>query len=78
MDVDDALELCEDIITMIDEDLDLIEKQEQSDRCQEFCESVREQVTGISETIEDRGRVTDRQASALENWKAGLEKWIGN
>jgi hypothetical protein len=76
MDLDEALELCEEIITMIDEDRDLEEAQERNDRCMAFCESVREKVSDMSETIEDRGRVTEGQATALENMKAGLDRWI--
>ncbi len=63
----DAILLCDEILDMLD---DLPE------RAQEFSDSIREWVEGINYTILENRRVTENQATALENMKMAVEKWI--
>ncbi len=56
----DVLGLCEDV----------------PEAGQEYAESVYEKVSSIMETISSKERVTDRQLEAMQNMRAGLEKWI--
>lgn len=66
-DADEAMELCDEILDLIDE---------LPDRAQDFAESVGEKVRSIRETVEQRGMATDGQLTALENMKAGVERWF--
>jgi len=72
MDKDDALELIDEIITLIDEEV----PERAWDRAASFFEDVREKVVDMSQTIHNTGRCTERQAKALEGWKAGISKWL--
>jgi len=67
--VNEAVELCEEIYEMID---DLPE------RAEEFGDSVKAKTLDIHKTIEDREVVTPMQMQALQNMRAGLEKWFPN
>jgi len=70
MDVTEAMEV-------VDEINDLIEEYDgDSDDARDFFDSVLEKADGILQTIENRGRVTDNQAAALENMLGGVRKWI--
>lgn len=40
-----------------------------------FAESVREKVESICETVRGNERVSEAQWSALENMRAGVERW---
>ena len=64
----------EDAIVLCDEILELIE--ELPDDAEDFGMQVGERVDDIKEWIEDNERCTDPQATALENMKAGVERWI--
>ena len=44
----------------------------------DFAESVANATLDIGEWIEQNKHLTDRQREALENMKAGAEKWIDN
>lgn len=65
--VSEALDIADECMSMID-DLPT--------RGQEFGESVCERVRGIVETIEESGRVTEKQREALENMRDGLSRWM--
>lgn len=61
---EEALNECETIQEMCDE------------VCNSFSDSVSEKVNSISETIEEREHVTDRQNQALGNMRDAIAKWI--
>jgi len=67
MDWEEALTFCKDLLNDID---DLPE------RAEDFAESVREKVESIQEFVEDAELVTARQVEALENIRAGVDKWL--
>ena len=46
------------------------------ERGEDFAQSVIDKVNSIKQTIETNERFTVGQKTALENMKAGLEKWI--
>ena len=46
------------------------------DRCADFLDDVRSQVSDVGETVARTGRVTERQRDALDNWTAAVEKMI--
>lgn len=70
MDITEAMEV-------VDEINDLIEEYDgDSEDARDFFDSVSEKADGILQTIENRGRVTDNQAAALENMLDGVRKWI--
>jgi hypothetical protein len=64
---EEALALCEEIRELLP---DL------SDRADDFATSVEEKVDSIAEWIADNEHVTDPQWTALENMKAGCERWL--
>ena len=70
--MDEALELCDEILRMIEEDV----PERAHDKAPDFFEGVEEKVKSISETIEQSGQATDRQIAALENMQAAVSKWI--
>ena len=39
-------------------------------------EDIRERVVEVGETIAEKGRCSDGQAKALENWKRGVSGWV--
>jgi hypothetical protein len=61
------LELCDEILELVD---DLPEKAE------EFADSVRNLVLSMRGSIEQWGRATVGQKTALENVKRGVENWL--
>lgn len=65
----EALDLCEEI-------LDLLDDLPTTDAAIEFGESVKERVTSIQTWIEDNEFVTPKQVEVLENTKSGVAKWI--
>ena len=69
---DEAVELAEEIARLIDEEV----PEYAWDKAAEFFEDIREKAIEVGETIENSGHVTDKQASALENWEAGVRRWI--
>ena len=67
--VEEALELCDEILEMTEELAD-------NERAEEFAASVTEKVTSMKKWIEDNKRVTDKMTTSLGNMKAGCEKWL--
>ena len=65
---EDALALCDEIRELLD---DLPE------RADDFAASVEEKVDDMAEWIADNEHVTPAQLQALENMKAGCERWLG-
>jgi len=61
-------------VALADEILDRCE--ELPERAAEFYESVTVKVSGIKETINRYGKVSDKQRSALENMYGGVERWL--
>ena len=70
MDYEDALDKIEELIELIDENIDSVGPG------QEFFENVRDSLVNVEATITKNENCTERQAGALRNWEAGLEKWI--
>ncbi len=54
------------------EDLD----EQARDRGGEFFDGVLEKARSIAETIEAQGRVSEKQAQALDNMEAAVRRWI--
>lgn len=73
MDVNEALELGQKILDMIEDDVSE-EAIENADP--DFFSNVEEKTKGIMQTIEERQRVSDGQANALQNMHDGVAKWI--
>lgn len=46
------------------------------DAGEEFAESCCERARGIAETVEESGRVTEKQLTALRNMRDGLKRWV--
>lgn len=46
------------------------------EEAESFARGVTESVKGIMRTIEEREHVTDRQSTALDNMRSGVERWI--
>lgn len=67
MDYQEAVELCNDILTLCD---DLPE------RAAEFGESITNKVLEMKEWISVRQHVTGNMIDSLENMKSGVEKWL--
>jgi len=44
----------------------------------DFFESVRTGAVSIGETIEKTRRVSEKQQKALDNWEAGVNRWLEN
>ena len=64
-DIDEILELC-----------DQVEETVEKPSAQEFATSVRTQALAIQSNIETFQRASPKQASAVENWQAGLMRWL--
>lgn len=61
-----------DLLKELFEDMDRAE-----DECgpQEFFDSVRAQAEDMEASLEGGGRATLRRKETVENWKSGVEKW---
>ena len=68
----EAIEISEDIVTMVDEDV----PEKAWDKAAEFFENARRMAVEIGESITQSGNVTAKQAQALQNIKSGVAKWI--
>lgn len=68
----EAIELSEEIVRLIDEDV----PEWAWDKAPEFFEDIRQKAVDVGETITQTQRVSEKQASALENWEGGVRKWI--
>jgi hypothetical protein len=67
MEPNDALELCSEILGLLD---DL------PDRAEDFAASVEEKVQSMQEWIEEHGDCTANMGTALENMHAGVLRWL--
>lgn len=67
--VDEAIELCEEILNKLDDMPD-------TKKAQDFADSVREKTTGILEWILDNDYVTQKQLRSLENMCDGIDAWL--
>jgi len=67
-----AIQQCDRIVEMIDDDV----PDEAKDRASDFFEDVREKVIEVQDTVTSSGHVTSKQQRALDNWEAGVAKWI--
>lgn len=67
MEATDAIDLCERILTDIDEI---------PERGWDFAESVREKVEGIKDWVLEHDTVTEPQADSLKNMEEGVGKWL--
>ncbi len=68
----EASQQCDTIVELIDEEV----SEEAFDKAGEFFEDVREKVIEVQETIQTAGSVSEGQQTALDNWEAGVRKWI--
>lgn len=68
----EALEACERIGDLIDDEL----PEAAWDKASDFFEDIKDKVGDMEETIRRLERVTPAQARALENWEAGIRRWI--
>lgn len=71
-DAREAVEQCLLIVELLDDEID----EETFNKSPSFFESVRDGVVSISETIGNTHRVTPNQRRALDNWEAGVRKWL--
>lgn len=69
MDVSEALELVSRIQEMIEDEIS-------PERVNDFLEDVLEKSASVGETIESSGYVTEKQASALQNWHDAVERFL--
>lgn len=72
MDADDAIELCDEILGMIEDDID----EEAYDRGFDFFSSVEEKVESMKIWIEENDKVTPKMVKALEGMRDGVARWI--
>ena len=68
----EASQQCDTIAELIDDDV----PEAALDKAPEFFEDVREKVIEVQETIQESGTVTEAQQTALDNWEAGVRRWI--
>lgn len=66
--VDQGMHICE----MIDEEM----PDKAWNEATEFLEDVREQCSGVVETIERSQRVSEKQQKALNNWERAVTNWM--
>lgn len=69
----DAVKQAADIVDSIDN-----APEEIADKAMDFFESVRTGAVSIGETIEKTRRVSEKQQKALDNWEAGVNRWLEN
>lgn len=69
MNVEQAIDLCESILSDLEQLSDV-------EAAEEFSDSVAEKVNGIKETIERRQDVTANQERALNNMNEGVQRWL--
>ena len=65
---DQAIDLCDVILDQLLDEL--------PDEASDFRASVEERVTDMRQWVVERGHVTERQAEALQNMRAGCERWL--
>lgn len=69
MEANEALELANSILK------DLGDLPEEA---AEFAESVERKVTDMAEWIESKDHCTEKQSTALQNMRAGVDRWLEN
>lgn len=69
---EEALEEISSLCDLIDDEV----PEYALDKAPDFFESIREQASDMSETIERTQEVTEKQVTAIRNWREGVEKWI--
>ncbi len=72
MEAEAALELGQSILDILEDDIGEDAYQQAAD----YFESVKDKTESIMESIEEWDNATDGQVRALENMKAGLERWV--
>lgn len=72
MDADDAIELCDEILGMIEEDID----EKAYDRGFDFFSSVEEKTKSMKIWIEENEKVTPKMVASLERMRDAVAKWI--
>lgn len=70
--VAETLQQCDDLLSILDDDID----SDTHDKATEFFTSIEQSVHDVRDTIERLDRVSDRQATAINNWEAAVLKWI--
>ena len=71
-DWEDALDQCETIIALIDDDV----PDHAWDRSPDFFESIQDKITSMSEWIEEKKHVTKAMQDSLDSMERGVRKWI--
>ena len=71
-DIDKALDQCETIIELIDNEV----PDHAWDTSPDFFESIREKVNSMSEWIEENEHITPRMQKSLDGMEQGVRKWI--
>lgn len=72
MTIDDATERLQSLIDRIENEV----PDRAKDVAPDFFDSVSDGARDMLDTLEHMDDVTDRQASAIEGWERGVEKWI--
>lgn len=72
MSIMEAIQQCDTIVEMIEEEV----SEKAKDKAGEFFEDVKAQVTDMQETLVTASHVTVNQQRALDNWEAAVAKWI--
>lgn len=67
MDYEEALEFADDLLRDLEE---------LPERAEEFRDGVQEKVEGMREWMMEHEAVTDKMVTALENMRAGVDKWL--
>ena len=66
-----------DTLQQVIDTVDRIESDDPStfDRGEDFLCDIRDKAQDMLSAIEERGTVTEKQASTADNWLAGVSKW---
>jgi len=70
--MEEALELCDEILGAIEHEL----PEKAWDIALDFFEGIREKVKDLRIWVETNERATKKQLTALENWNLGVQAWI--
>ena len=71
--VKEALDTADEILRMIEEDLS---ERTKTGHSADFIESVIEGVKGVHETISNNNWVSEKQLTALKNWKEAIDEKV--
>lgn len=72
LDWEAADEQCDCIVELIDDEV----PERAWDVAADFFDDIRDKVVAVQETITQTNHVTEKQQQALDNWEAGVRKWI--